>query len=148
MTDLQAKPDNYYYYQYTFSMTDSTLNSPAGSDGYFEVRPFSYIIEISGEQFFTAGSSYAYSVLVKKLDGTPAVIGTKVVVTIYPQNINQTLTLDSNGKASSTVSAPTDGSSYMSLTAKSPNAQEGYWYAYVPFTGQGTFLSLTVTTKT
>jgi hypothetical protein len=142
VTDLQALADSNNYYSYTFAMTDSTLNSPLTLDGYFEVVPYNFIIEVTGETFFLPGAPYIYSVFVKDLDGTPAPAGKYVYVTILPMNVEQLLVLDSNGKASSTFNAPTNATRYLSFEFNSKYAQTAWWYAYAPWNGQSSIIAL------
>lgn len=145
MADLQALPLTNYYYQYAFTMTDSLLNFPIVIDGDFKVVPDSYI-EITGETFYVPNSIYSYSVFVRDIYGAAAApAGTIVTVTITPINIVQSLTLDSTGRASSTVSTPTSGS--LHFTATSPNVYEGYKYAYLPWTGENALITLSVSPK-
>jgi hypothetical protein len=130
-------PEAWNSYDYTLVVTDSILNSKANVEGYFQVVANKYNIEMIGNQVITPGSSYSYSVKVYSQDGSFPPQGTKVSVTIYPQNIVQELTLNSAGSASSTVSVPSD-TYYLNFYATAPQSNPGSLYAFAQQGSSGT----------
>lgn len=140
--DLQATPDGWWYYDYTLTVTDSIMLSATKVEGNFQIVPFKYVIKMFGNQFITPGSTYSYSVSVATEDGTsfpPA--GTKVQVTISPQNVVETLTLNGAGSATSTYTVPKDAT-YLYFNAKAPECQDGYLYSNIQYDPQGGSISL------
>ena len=133
-------------YNYIFSMNDTILNSPAFTQGNFQVVPYSNIIELSGNRYLNPGSPYTYTVIMSQFDGTPAPQGTRVTVTIDPSKKQQTVILNADGMASSSISVTAE-TSYLSLTAEAKDAQPGYLYAYTNNAGSVSSIGLTVATE-
>ena len=144
-SDLQVQPW-YNYYNFIFSMNDTILNSAAFTEGNFQIVPYSYVIELSGSHYLNPGSTYAYTAIVRNLDGTPAPQGTQVTVTIYPSGEQQTLSLNADGSASSSITVAA-GTTYLNLNAEAKNAQNGYLYAYAANAGSSSSIGLTVVTQ-
>lgn len=144
-TDLQVQQWGSYY-NYVFSMNDTILNSAGFTQGNFQVVPFSKTIELIGNNYLNQGSPYDYTVIVRNFDGSPAAQGTKVTITIYPGGAQQTVILNADGMASSSIPVAAE-TSYISLTAEAKDAQPGYLYAYTNNAGSVSSIGLTVVTQ-
>lgn len=130
--DLSATANSWWYYDYTLIVTDSTLNSKAQVEGFFQVVPNKYNIVLTGNQFITPGSSYSFSVSVSSTDGSFPSQGTIVNIIIYTnsQTINEQVVLNNVGTGSLSVTVPKD-STYFSIQATAKESNTGYLYAYV-----------------
>jgi CD109 antigen len=128
--DLNAYPDSWNSFEYSVEVTDSTLNQKVSVEGYFQVVPYKFTIQMTGSNVLTPGSSYSYSVLVKTDDNVFPPKGTKVTVNIYGQDTVQELTLNAVGFASSSINVAS-GTTYLSFVASAPESIQGYLYAYV-----------------
>lgn len=134
-------------YIYSFNMKDSNLNSPGAAQGSFQVVPYSYTIEIIGNYLITPGTSYSYTIVMKNLNGAPAPANTKVTVAISPFGTSQVLYLKSDGTVSSTIAIPANAT-FLQLSATAQSAQNGWIYAYIPYSGSASSIGVTVATKT
>lgn len=140
LVDLKISPDGYWYFSYSLEVTDFIFGTTATTQGNFQVLPYRYNINFNGNQFVTPGSTYSYSVSVVGIDGSSlAPSGTKVSVTIYPMNIQQELTLNSAGSASSSVVVPKDAT-YLNFVATAKGCNQGYGNAYVQTGAVGTIV--------
>lgn len=133
------------YYNYVFNMNDLILNSSGIVQGNFQVVSYSYTIEIVGNNMIIPGKPYFYTVSMKNLNGARAPKNTKITVDIST-GISEVLYLKSDGTVSSTIAIPASAT-YLQIIANAADAQNGYLYAYIPYSGSGLNIGLTAVTK-